>query len=72
MFSLLTQDQQPILCQAQAQAFEFLSHWHAQAPILHLWAGEGMGKTTVLQKLMHQTGGYWVDAKSLVIPHCGT
>ncbi len=54
------------LSPAQSQAFEFLKAWSGKVPLLQLWAPSGMGKTTVLKRLQHETNGHWIDPSELV------
>ena len=54
------------LSPAQSQALEFLKAWSGKVPLLQLWAPSGMGKTTVLKRLQHETNGHWIDPSELV------
>jgi transitional endoplasmic reticulum ATPase len=54
------------LSPAQTDAYQFLSAWQKNTPILHLRDSGGRGKTTVLREFQRKTGAHWIDVGDLV------
>ncbi len=64
---MLTESQPSIkLCPTQTEAFEFLTCWNENTPVLHLSSSDSLGKTTVLRQFMQETGAFWLDVRPFV------
>lgn len=66
LYPVMTDHETIRLCPAQQRAFDSLSAGLAVGTILRLQGGLGRGKTTVLRRLHHQTGGAFINARDFV------
>lgn len=54
------------LSPAQSAAFEFLTAWNQDTPVLHLSTYSSCGRTTVLREFQRVSGAHWLDVRSFV------
>lgn len=59
--------QLPILCPAQARVLVGILAAVKRGPVVQLWSGTGMGKTTILKAAHAKLGGRILSARDFIV-----